>query len=245
MDSLTIFNNKKHKNINYRNVSLSETDLDDLRKIPLIVDLQDNTKVNKETQTEPYTEPYIEPYKKIKADLTTTIINKLILFFTHLFLISIFELIFFFNFVTKFEDKALIDVFNQMTNQATSICSSLDQNDKQIFDNFLGLFLNGTQINEQSTIAYSIRRNYNHLLLIQSIYYFIFVCGINLTLILLNCIWFQRLINYKTIILDNLVMITFLGIFEYIFFSTIVFKYQTISPNELNKQISDSILNNC
>jgi len=42
-----------------------------------------------------------------------------------------------------------------------------------------------------------------------------------------------------------LVMITFLGIFEYIFFSTIVFKYQTISPDELNKQISDSILNNC
>jgi hypothetical protein len=245
MDSLTIFNNKKHKNINYRNVSLSETDLDDLKKIPLIVDLQDNTKVNKETQTESYIESYIEPYKKIKVDLTTTIINKLILFFTHLFLISIFELIFFFNFVTKFEDKALIDVFNQMTNQATSICSSLDQNNKQIIDNFLGLFINTTQINDQSIISYSTRRNYNHLLLIQSIYYFIFVCGINLTLILLNCIWFQRLINYKTIILDNLVMITFLGIFEYIFFSTIVFKYQTISPNELNKQISDSILNNC
>ena len=245
MDSLTIFNNKKHKNINYRNVSLSETDLDDLRKIPLIIDLQDNTKISKETQTESYTEPYIEPYKENKADLITTIINKLILFFTHLFLISIFELIFFFNFVTKFEDKALIDVFNQMTNQATSICSSLNSNDKQIFDNFLGLFLNGTQINEQSMISYSTRKNYNHLLLIQSIYYFIFVCGINLVLVVLNCVWFQRLINYKTIILDNLVMITFLGIFEYLFFSTIVFKYQTISPNELNKQISDSILNNC
>lgn len=236
MDSLTIFNNKKHKNINYRNVSLSETDLDDLRKIPLIID-NSLYRVNKEIQTD------FDPC--IKSDLIEIIINKFILFFTHLFLISIFELIFFFNFVTKFEDKALVDVFNQMTNQATSICSSLNSNDKQIFDNFLGLFLNGTQINEQSIISYTTRQNYNHTLLIQSIYYFIFVCGINLVLVVLNCAWFQRLINYKTIILDNLVMITFLGIFEYLFFSTIVFKYQTISPNELNKQISDSIINNC
>ena len=57
--------------------------------------------------------------------------------------------------------------------------------------------------------------------------------------------WFRRKINYKTIIIDNLVMISFLGLFEYLFFSTIIFNYQTISPNELNKQISDSVLKNC
>jgi hypothetical protein len=67
MDSPTIFNiNKKHKNINYRNISLSETDLDDLKRIPLIIDFQDHLKFNKETQTESYIESDLRNIEKPK-----------------------------------------------------------------------------------------------------------------------------------------------------------------------------------
>jgi len=47
-------------------------------------------------------------------DRCEIIINKLMLFFIHLFLISMFELVFFFNYVTKFEDTALISIFNSL-----------------------------------------------------------------------------------------------------------------------------------
>jgi len=232
-----ILNNKL---INYRPVSFSETHLDDLKKIPLLKNYSTNELMNSKR----FNEIGIQTEAQ-KIDLYEITINKLILFFVHLFLIAMFELIFFFNFVTKYEDKALVDVFNQMTNQATSICSTLNQNDKTLVDDFIRLFLNTTQINQASNIAYNVRSNYNYTLLTKAVYYFLFVCGINIVLILLNCVWFRRKINYKTIIIDNLVMITFLGLFEYLFFSTIIFNYQTISPDELNRQISDSILNNC
>ena len=244
INSILNIENKNNNHNNYRPISFSETHLDDLKKESLIQKnsirdeyiLIDTKKFkNTESQTDPET----------KTHLWETIINKLILFFTHLFLVAIFELIFFFNFVTKYEDKALVDVFNQMTNQATSICSSLNQYDKKVVDNFLGLFLNTTKINEDSNNAYNLRTIYNHTLLSKGVYYFLYVTGLNFLIILLNFVWFRRKINYKTIIIDNLVMISLLGLFEYLFFSTIIFNYQTISPNELNKQISDSVLKNC
>ena len=241
---MNIDSDLNNKYINYRPISFSETHLDDLKKESLI---------KKNTIMDEYISVEIKKFKDVESqtDLETKIqlyeitINKLILFFTHLFLIAMFELIFFFNFVTKYEDKALVDVFNQMTNQATSICSTLNQNDKTLIDDFLSIFFNTTKINQDANNSYNIRANYNNTLLIKAFYYFLFVSGINVILILLNFVWFRRKINYKTIIIDNLVMITFLGLFEYLFFSTIIFNYQTISPNELNRQISNTIINNC
>lgn len=47
------------------------------------------------------------------------------------------------------------------------------------------------------------------------------------------------------VILDNIIMITILGIYEYLFFTNIVFKYMTISPNELIKNIMVNLLQKC
>lgn len=228
------FNDLNNKYINYRPVSFSEANLDDLKKNLLLKnDIQNNDSISVGIQTD------------IQIDFLEIIFNKLILFFVHLFLIAMFELIFFFNFVTKYEDKALIDVFNQMTNQATSICSTLTKNDKLLVNNFLSFFINTTKINQEASLSYDVRFNYNYKLLMKAIYYIVFIGGLNTVIILMNYLWFKRKINYKTIIIDNLVMIIFLGLFEYLFFSTIVFNYQTISSDELNKQISKVILENC
>lgn len=237
-----ILNNKP---INYRPISFSETHLDDLKKLPLLKNYSTDELMNNKIFNEIGIQTEAQTEAQTKADLYEITINKLILFFIHLFLIAMFELIFFFNFVTKYEDRALVDVFNQMTNQATSFCSSLNQYDKTLIDDFLSMFLNTTKINQDANNSYNIRSIYNNTLLLKAIYYFLFVSVINMVLILLNCVWFRRKINYKTIIIDNFVMITFLGLFEYLFFSTIVFNYQTISPNELNRQISNTIINNC
>ena len=57
--------------------------------------------------------------------------------------------------------------------------------------------------------------------------------------------YFNQKIKFVVIIVDNIIMISILGIYEYIFFQTIIFKYIMITPNELIKIIMQNILSIC
>ena len=94
-------------------------------------------------------------------DKIEIVINKLMLFFLHLFLISLFELIFFFGFVTKFENKAIIQLISEITNTAISSCNLLNTSDKQIIDYFLNRIVNSEQLLTNSNNAMTERNLYN------------------------------------------------------------------------------------
>ena len=68
----------------------------------------------------------VEIGTQTECDYTEYILNKLIMFMQHLFLITMFELIFFFNYVTKYEDGALLGVFNSLTGSIISKCNNLN-----------------------------------------------------------------------------------------------------------------------
>ena len=167
------------------------------------------------------------------------------LFFIHLFLISMFELIFFFNYVTKFEDTALVSVFTSLTNSITNMCSNFNSETKIVVDDIFNMFVNTTIINQNAMTSYNKRNETNHVLLINAIMYFVGIFAVNILLYIINKVYYKRRINYKDILLDNLVMITILGIYEYIFFSNIVFKYVTITPDEITKNEVNNFLSNC
>ena len=150
-------------------------------------------------------------------------INKLIMFMQHLFLITMFELIFFFNYVTKFEDNALLGVFNSLTGSIINSCSSLNNASKIFVDDIFKMFVNTTQVNENAMNSYNLRMYVNNNLMIKAISYFIGVFIVNILIISLNKCSINKKINYKEIIMDNFIMITLLGIYEYIFFTNIVF----------------------
>ena len=178
-------------------------------------------------------------------DRCEMIINKLILFFLHLFLISMFELVFFFNYVTKYEDSALIDVFNSLTNSVINKCSNLNNQTKIIIDDLFNIFVNTTKINLDALNAYNSRNIINQKLYINAILYFVGIASVNILLFLINIIYYKRRLNYKNILIDNLIMIIILGIYEYIFFTNIIFKYITITPEELTKNTVNNFLLNC
>jgi hypothetical protein len=46
-------------------------------------------------------------------------------------------------------------------------------------------------------------------------------------------------------VVDNIIMIILLGMYEYIFFSNIVFEYITITPEELTLNIENNFLAKC
>ena len=172
-------------------------------------------------------------------------INKLIMFMQHLFLITMFELIFFFNYVTKYEDNALISVFNSLTESIVNSCSNLNDQSKMIVDDIFKLFVNTTQVNENAMKSYNSRMVVNNSLMVKAISYFIGVLGINIMLICGNKCTINKKINYKEIIIDNLIMITLLGIYEYIFFSNIVFKYLSISNDEIFQNFQNKFIGSC
>jgi hypothetical protein len=172
-------------------------------------------------------------------------INKLIMFMQHLFLITMFELIFFFNYVTKFEDNALLGVFNSLTGSIINSCSSLNNASKIFVDDIFKIFVNTTQVNENAVNSYNSRMYVNNNLMIKAISYFIGVFIVNILLIVINKCTINKKINYKEIIMDNFIMITLLGIYEYIFFTNIVFKYLTISNDEIFQNFQNKFIENC
>jgi len=178
-------------------------------------------------------------------DKIEVVINKVMLFFLHLFLISLFELIFFFGFVTKFENKAIVQLIGEITNTAISSCNLLNIQDKQIIDYFLNRIVNSEQLLTNSNNSVTERNLYNNSLLIIGIAYFLVLLLLNIFIYTINRCYFKRIINYKNIFIDNCIMIILLGLYEYMFFSYIVFQYQTSSTDELIYDVYNQVNATC
>jgi hypothetical protein len=116
---------------------------------------------------------------------------------------------------------------------------------KVIIDDVFRMFINTTQTNQDAVNADNTRKILNNKLYMNAILYFVGVFVFNILLIGLNKIYYKRKINYKGIMVDNTIMIILLGMYEYIFFSNIVFKYVTITPEELTQNIENNFLASC
>ena len=120
---------------NYRPASKTESSLD-FKRHPLIDDyryvINDsiiNGSVNGSSKSK-----LVDVSTQTDSDHIEYSLNKLIMFMQHLFLITMFELVFFFNYITKFEDGALIGVFNSLTSSIINSCSSLNNQSKIFVD---------------------------------------------------------------------------------------------------------------
>jgi hypothetical protein len=180
-----------------------------------------------------------------KNEYIELILNKLISFTFHLLLIAGFEIIFFNFFILNFENNSLISLGNQIAQPIINTCSNVSNNSKSIIDNFINLYINQTIVNNNAYNDYINRIYVNKLLLYKSVYYFIGILCFFIGLVITNLYYFNQKIKFMVIIVDNIVMIGILGMYEYIFFKTIVFKYVMITSNELIKIILENILFIC
>jgi hypothetical protein len=160
----------------------------------------------------------------------------------HLSLISLFETIFFWNFISKSEDQALINVINGYTTGIVSSCQNLTAPDKQVIADIIALFLNQT-INAE-TNALDNRNAFNQLLVQKS---WIYTGGITVMFMGLSvsnhlC---KNEVNWRNLILENLTLVALLGLYELMFFSTVILKYQSISIQELDGLVINELLAAC
>lgn len=158
----------------------------------------------------------------------------------HLFLISVFETIFFFSYVSGREDRAIEETINTYYTPMKNSCPSWPNETRWIVYEIL---TNSQEINSITTAginSYNNRKQINLKLLYYSLASSTFFLGI--LLVVGSCLAYKRIkIEWIKILSENISMVLLLGIYEYVFFMTIIINYNSISTDELNSYIANGI----
>jgi len=162
----------------------------------------------------------------------------------HLSLIAMFETIFFWQFVAPSEDQALIDLIGNYTKGIFQVCATLSPVQQQSIRSLFELFINQTLVDELGTTAMLSRSAINWIFLRNSWLYFVSV--FSLTLMLGTSLYIMRKpVKWRLVLLENIALIVMLGLYEWMFFHTVVFQYKSISIPELDKRVTDEFINQC
>lgn len=150
----------------------------------------------------------------------------------HIALISVFETLFFFFFVSSLEDNGIKKTVKMFIDDAVLACSNLSPSEIILVDDVLEPYINATTIAYQAAAEYQQRTQYNTDLFMKAWLYVGLLSGIFILIVIYARV--RRLqIAWKKIILENLAMVILLALYEYMFFSTVIFPYEAISPQEI------------
>jgi len=215
----------------------------DEKVIAKLGSINNNEKATTESfQTEQLDEEIITTQKCCTDKVLMYLFKRSIMFMLHLGLISLFEIVFFFNIVSVYENNALINLIGSFTKSIPGMCLNLNYTDKQAFTYIFDSIVNINQINKNAENAFDTRNKYNSTLVLISWMYFLGIIVLNS--ILLICKFFLKFkINLLRILLDNFIMILLLGLYEFLFFRTVILQYQSISTQELTKTIINQFSN--
>jgi hypothetical protein len=165
-------------------------------------------------------------------------------FVGHVFLISIFEALFFFAFVSKDEDKGILATTNYYTNSIINSCAKLNVNESEFLNLLLGKFVNSTAVLAQGSNSAASRVQANTILYNMSWSYVGILGGVQIILLCIS--WFNKFeIKWRHIILENLALVGFLGIYEFMFFETVIKKYSTETPQEITAMFIKGLQEQC
>lgn len=165
-------------------------------------------------------------------------------FTMHIVMISLFETLFFWLFVSRTEDQALISLVNGYVTNTLQQCSNFTTNQSIVVHEILETLINQTDVNAAAAAAAGQRATINTALLRTSwIYFGALLIGLSgLTGAAKLC---HLQINWGYIIAENISLVTVLGLYEWMFFHTIIFRYQAISPPELDAMVIAELMNDC
>jgi hypothetical protein len=171
-------------------------------------------------------------------------LNKLLSILTHITLISVFETVFYFNFISKSEDNGIQNTINQFLQGTLSQCRTWPQNTTQLLSALLQLVVNETQIASAAVTANNQRTLSNQTLQVQSWMYVVSLASTVISIaIAAHCKKYK--INWRSIIVENIVLVCLLGAYEAFFFETIIYMYQSLTLPELEQSILQQLHSSC
>ena len=162
----------------------------------------------------------------------------------HITLISIFETLFYFLYVSSLEDNGIIETLNTFINGAVMQCENLSPIQIDIVDDILGQYINATTIIQQGNIEESNRFVYNERISLRAWIYVGVLMGLFVTTTVY--IKVRRIeIKWRPVILENVAMVLLLALYELMFFNTIIYPYHPISADEIGRNAIETLQSSC
>lgn len=165
-------------------------------------------------------------------------------FAVHLSLVSLFETLFFWLFVSRTEDAALISLVNSYSKGLLNQCSSMNGTQRALFMEFVNILVNQTQVQMRGAAAGADRAAFNGNLLTTS-WIYVGSLGALTGSLVGSAVYSHAPIQWRQLGLENLALILILGIYEFMFFRTVVYPYQAISMPELDRMLMNEIDASC
>jgi hypothetical protein len=158
----------------------------------------------------------------------------------HLFFISIFETVFYFLYVSQSENQGILNTIDTYYSPIVQSCSGWSNISRILIGFVLHEEFNKTVIDNDGRSAEISRSTFNRGLLYQSIWYSTACLGICVAMVVI--VWFRKIyVKWQKLMLEHLAFVLILGLYEYFYYETIIYKYETISTAELNRYIVDGL----
>jgi hypothetical protein len=177
---------------------------------------------------------------KYEKQIVATLIKLLF----HITLISIFETLFYFLYVSSLENNGIENAINTFINDAIEDCYNMTSEQIEVIDNVLDSYINASEVIQKGNTEELVRHKYNnHILNIAWGY----VSGLAGLFVILSVYTRVRKIkiNWKNVVFENFAMVILLGLYELLFFNTIVHKYLPISTQELAQGAVEKLQTAC
>lgn len=172
------------------------------------------------------------------------IVGLVLRFLFHITLISIFETVFFFIYVSTLEDSGILKTIHSLTDGVVRSCANLTPIETVLADDLLSPFFNVTEIDQDASAVYATRSRYNANLFRNA---WIYVGGLA-SLFLLGVAYSRYrkiVVAWRPLLLENIGLVTLLAVYEFMFFTTIIFPYSAISGQEIEQQLVSELQSQC
>jgi hypothetical protein len=172
------------------------------------------------------------------------LVNNGLRFLFHITLLSIFESVFFFLYISKLEDNGINSTVGSFIKDAVDSCSNFTVPERAITNHVLMLFLNGTQIIVAGNAAEQSRAGTNSVLLTRAWIYVGALSG--LFTIAVGVAKLRKIkIKWTKLLVENAILIGLLAAYEYTFFSTVIFPYNPITGPEIARNAVFELQDQC
>jgi hypothetical protein len=176
---------------------------------------------------------YFHKYEKDVANLLVKLLF-------HMSLISIFESVFFFYYVSSLEDHGIGTTINTFVDGAVHLCSNMTTFDIQLINDFVDPFVNVTQIVLEGDRSEVARSHFNEQIMERSWEYAGGLAG--MFLCLLFYVTVRKIeVKWGTILLENTLMVSLLGAYEVLFFNKIIYHYQPLTSEEIRRDAVEKL----
>lgn len=162
----------------------------------------------------------------------------------HITLISIFETLFFFMYISSLENNGIEWTINTFINDAVNECKYMNSTQVQKLNDIFKNYINSSEIINIGNNQQLLRIEYNNNILYKAWKYASLLIGLFLVItVYVKCRHIK--LNWLYIILENTSMVLLLGLYELIFFNTIIYQYQPISTDEIKRNAIEQIQKSC